>query len=46
MVLLKVSFSPRLFIKEYRKSRHWLTTHEIVELKNWIRSNKQNIVKG
>jgi hypothetical protein len=40
-VLGKVSFCRKLFLKEYRKSRHWLTAHEGAELKNWIRSYKQ-----
>jgi hypothetical protein len=40
-VLKKVSFCRRLFRKEYRKSRQWLTAHEGSELKNWIRSYRQ-----
>ncbi len=40
-VLRKVSFCRKLFLKEYRKSHQWLTAHEGVELKSWIRSYRQ-----
>lgn len=41
IVLGKVSFCRKMFLKEYRKSRQWLSEHEGDELKNWIRSYKQ-----
>jgi hypothetical protein len=44
-VLQKVSFCRKLFLKEYRKSRQRLTAHEGVELKNWIRSYRQQFSK-
>jgi hypothetical protein len=44
-VLGKVSFCKKLFLKEYRKSRQWLTAHEGAELKNWIRSSAQTSLK-
>jgi len=40
MVLRKVSFSKKLFLKEYRKSRQWLAPHEMSDLKAWIRNDK------
>lgn len=40
-VLVKVSFCRKMFLKEYRKSRQWLSAIEGDELKNWIRSNRQ-----
>jgi len=40
MVLRKVSFSKKLFLKEYRKSHQWLAPHEKSDLKAWIRTCK------
>lgn len=41
MVLRKMSFSKKLFLKEYRKSLTWLNPHERVELKKWVREAKE-----
>lgn len=41
MVLGKMSFSKKLFLKEYRKSLTWLSPHERIELKNWVREAKE-----
>lgn len=47
MVLRKVSFSKKLFLKEYRKSRQWLAPHERSDLKAWIKNDKcQTIEKS
>lgn len=37
-VLDKVSFDPRLFIKEYYKALRMLQSNEINELNDWLRS--------
>lgn len=39
-ILKKVSFDRRLFRKEYKKSLSWLTSHEVSELRNWIRQQR------
>ncbi len=39
-ILKKVSFDKRLFRKEYKKSLSWLTSHEVSELRNWIRQQR------
>ena len=36
MILEKVSFSKQLFIKEFEKSKQWLTKVEFKQLINWI----------
>lgn len=40
LILSKVSFDRKLFFKEYRKSKRWLSEHETRELKFWLRKNK------
>lgn len=40
LILSKVSFDRRIFFKEYRKSKNWLSENEIRELKFWLRKNK------
>lgn len=40
IVLVKMRFSKRLFLKEYRKSLAWLNPEERKELRNWVRSFK------
>lgn len=42
-ILKKVSFDRRLFRKEYKKSLSWLTSHEINELRNWLRQQRLRI---
>lgn len=37
-ILKAVRFDRRLFRKEFRKSVKWLPRPEVVELKNWIRT--------
>lgn len=36
-ILEKISFSRKLFLKEYRKSLHYLNTNERTEFKRWVR---------
>ena len=43
VVLQKMSFSKRLFLKEYRKSLAWLSPEEQNELRRWVRDWKDNI---
>lgn len=40
IVLRKMSFSKKLFLKEYRKSLTWLNPEERTELKKWVREAK------
>ncbi len=44
IILQKVAFSRKLFLKEYRKSHNWLTREEARELKQWVRSNKNMVL--
>lgn len=39
IVLRKMSFSKRLFLKEYRKSLSWLNPEERDELRKWVRDS-------
>lgn len=41
IILQKVSFSKKLFLKEYRKSYQWLVLEERQKLKEWIRSQRK-----
>lgn len=43
-ILLKVSFSRRLQLKEFRKSLRWLSYHEWLELKIWLRNYTRNSI--
>lgn len=43
MVLRKMSFSKKLFLKEYRKSLTWLNPEERTELKKWVREAKEEV---
>ena len=36
IILEKVSFSKQLFIKEFEKSKKWLTNKEFKDLINWV----------
>ena len=36
LILEKVSFSKQLFIKEFEKSKKWLTNKEFKDLVNWV----------
>jgi len=40
LILEKMSFSRKLFLKEYRKSLSYLNAEEQVELKRWLRENQ------
>jgi len=40
MILSKVRFSKKLFTKEFRKTKQWLTVDEHEELKNWLRKDR------
>lgn len=40
VVLDKLSFDKRLFLKEYRKSLSWLNAEERQELRKWVRDRE------
>jgi len=40
LILEKMSFSKKLFLKEYRKSFSYLSEEEQNELKKWVRLNR------
>lgn len=44
LILQKVSFNRKLFLKEYRKSHRMLQRHEVQELKFWLRDAKSKNV--
>lgn len=46
VILRKMSFSKKLFLKEYRKSLSWLGPEEQTELKKWVRDTKNNEVSA
>jgi len=46
IILLKVSFSRKLFLKEYRKSRQWLAPHELIKLKIWVRQDMRRLTSN
>ncbi|MGB3468042.1 MAG: hypothetical protein WBA74_22340 [Cyclobacteriaceae bacterium] len=39
IILSKVSFDRRIFLKEYKKFHNTLVPEESMELKHWVRSN-------
>lgn len=39
IILEKVSFDPKLFRKEYKKSLKFLSNKDQMELKKWLREN-------
>ena len=39
IILQKVSFDRRLFMKEYRKAQSFLQPQEVQELRVWLRNN-------
>lgn len=39
LILQKMRFSKKLFLKEYRKSLSYLSAEEQLELKKWVREN-------
>jgi hypothetical protein len=41
-ILEKMSFSKKLFLKEYRKSLTYLSVDEQNELRKWVRVNRVN----
>jgi len=43
MILEKMSFSKKLFLKEYRKSLTYLNPEERNELRRWVRNWKNNV---
>jgi hypothetical protein len=43
MILEKMSFSKKLFLKEYRKSLTYLNPEERNELRAWVRNWKNNM---
>lgn len=46
LILHKMSFSKKLFLKEYRKSFSYLNEEEQVELKRWVRDVKNGAKEG
>lgn len=38
-VLKRISFDQQLFYKEYKKSKKWLSQHEVIELESWVEQN-------
>lgn len=42
LILLKMSFSRKLFLKEYRKSFSYLNEEERNELKKWVREARNS----
>ena len=45
IILWKISFNRKLFLKEYRKSFTYLNEAERMQLKSWIR-NHRNVMLG
>lgn len=45
VILSKVSFDRRLFRKEYKKSLSWLSSNEAMELKDWLRQQRMEVVR-
>ena len=43
LILLKMSFSKKLFLKEYRKSFSYLSEEEQVELRRWVREARNEV---
>jgi hypothetical protein len=43
LILLKMSFSRKLFLKEYRKSFSYLNEEERNELKKWVREGRNSV---
>ena len=43
LILQKMSFNKKLFLKEYRKSLSYLNSEEQNELKRWVRDWKNNL---
>ena len=43
VILRKMSFSKKLFLKEYRKSLSWLGPEEQTELKKWVRDTRNEV---
>lgn len=43
LILEKMSFSKKLFLKEYRKSLSLLNPEERNELREWVRNGRNNI---
>lgn len=43
LILLKMSFSKKLFLKEYRKSFSYLNEEEQSELRQWVRDARKEI---
>ncbi|MEX2234561.1 MAG: hypothetical protein WD824_20510 [Cyclobacteriaceae bacterium] len=41
LILEKMSFNKKLFLKEYRKSFSYLNAEEQSQLKRWLRGNEQ-----
>jgi hypothetical protein len=42
LILQKMSFNKKLFLKEYRKSLSYLNSEERNELRRWVREWKNN----
>ena len=46
LILQKMSFSKKLFLKEYRKSLSYLTHEEQNELRRWARDWSRNMTSS
>lgn len=43
IILRKMSFSKKLFLKEYRKSLSYLNHEEQKELRRWVRDSRNKV---
>lgn len=43
LILQKMSFNKKLFLKEYRKALSYLNSEERNELRRWVRDWKKNL---
>ena len=43
LILQKMSFNKKLFLKEYRKSLSYLNSEEQNELRRWVRDWQKNL---
>jgi hypothetical protein len=46
LILQKMSFSKKLFLKEYRKSLSYLSEEEQMELKQWVRNHQSGVLNA
>ena len=46
LILEKMSFSKKLFLKEYRKALSCLNAEEQDELRRWVRDTRNNVISS